>query len=245
VNHLHVVACDMSLIGDIQSALRRRASQTPAGQWVLGFLYDDGKTPRPLARQDLDEAVPDRPVLVGDRGVHTALVNSRAYVLAGIDDATPGPAGGRFDHDTPGHLNGHVSDAAMAIFSKLTAYHPTRDDYREGVRMISRMMAGKGVTSVCDADSQPEDLQGYQDAREPGGLAIRVYRHITRNRLIASGIRTGLGDEWIRVGGVKLYADGSISERTAWLSQPYLGIPGYHGLQLGTRDNLRNSAQAA
>jgi hypothetical protein len=136
----------------------------------------------------------------------------------------------------------------MEIFTKLTAYHPTRDDYRKGVGLVAKMMTSKGVTSACDADAQPEDLQGYEDARDAGELVMRVYCHIARNaidRLIAGGIHTGLGDEWIRIGGVKLYADGSISERTAWLSQDYIGIPGYHGLQLGTREEIYQIARKA
>lgn len=248
VNHLRMVACDMNSIAAIQAALRKRAAQTPSGQWVLGFLYDDGKTPRPLSRQDLDEAVPDRPVMVGHRGGHTAFVNSRAYVLAGVNDSTPDPPGGRFDRDAAGHLNGHVSDNAMAMFTQLTAYKPTREDYRKGVGLMTRMMAEKGVTSVCDADATPEDLQAYQDARDAGELVTRVYCHITRSaidRLIEAGIHTGLGDEWIRLGAVKLYTDGSISERTAWLSKDYVGIPGYHGLQVGTRDDVYEIARKA
>lgn len=248
VNQVRMVACDMSSIADIQGALRQRAARTPAGEWVLGFLYDDGKTPRPITRQDLDEAVPDHPVLVGHRGGHTAFVNSRAYALAGVNDTTPDPRGGRFDHDASGHLNGHVSDGAMDIFNSLTAYHPSRDDYRQGVVLVVKMMTSKGVTSVCDADAAPEDLQAYQDARDAGELRMRVYSHISRHaidRLIDGGIHTGLGDEWIRIGAVKLYADGSISERTAWLSQDYTGIPGYRGLQLGTRDEIYAIARKA
>ena len=248
VNHVRMVACDKDSIPDIQAALRERATQTPAGQWVLGFLYDDGKTPHPLTRQELDEAVPDHPVMVGHRGGHTAFVNSRAFALAGIDESTHDPQRGRFDRDPSGRLNGHVSDAAMGIFTNLTAYNPTREDYRQGVRLISKMMARKGVTSACDADSQPENLRAYEDARDAGELLTRVYCHVARNaidRLIAAGVRTGLGDEWIRIGGVKLYADGSISERTAWLSQPYIGIPDYHGLQLASRDDIYQVARQA
>jgi len=60
------------------------------------------------------------------------------------------------------------------------------------------------------------------------------------------GIHTGFGDEWVRIGGVKQYADGSISERTAWLSQPYLGIPNnYVGLQLSSRDQLYETSRKA
>ena len=177
VNHLRMVACDMSSIADIQAALRKRAAQTPAAEWVLGFLYDDGKTPRPITREDLDEAVPDHPVMVGHRGGHTAFVNSRAFALAGVNEATPDPAGGRFDHDPSGRLNGHVSDNAMAIFTKLTAYKPTREDYRKGVGLITKMMAGKGVTSVCDADAGPEDPSVSGRARGRGVNHARLLPH--------------------------------------------------------------------
>ena len=118
VEHLHKVACDMDSIEKIQAALHERAQQTPPGEWVLGFLYDDGKTPRPLNRHDLDQAVPDRPALVQHRGGHTAFVNSRALQLAQVNDQTPDPAGGRFEHDAEGHLTGFVGDAAAQSFSQ-------------------------------------------------------------------------------------------------------------------------------
>jgi predicted amidohydrolase YtcJ len=75
VEHLRNVACDSDSIEKIQAALRERAQKTPAGEWVLGFLYGDGKTPRPLNLHDLDAAVPDHPVMVNHRGGHTVFVN--------------------------------------------------------------------------------------------------------------------------------------------------------------------------
>ena len=78
-----MVACDKNSIEEIQAALRERATKTPDNQWVLGFLYDDGKTPRPLNLHDLDQAVPDHPVLVMHRGGHTVFVNSMALKLPG------------------------------------------------------------------------------------------------------------------------------------------------------------------
>jgi predicted amidohydrolase YtcJ len=80
---------------------------------------------------------------------------------------------------------------------------------------------------------EPEDLLAYQDAFESGDLHTRVYCHITAraiDRMLAAGIRTGMGNEWIRVGAVKLVADGSISERTARLSKPYAGRPNDYGI---------------
>jgi predicted amidohydrolase YtcJ len=248
VEHLQMVACDMDSIGDIQAALRKRAAQTPPGQWVLGFLYDDGKTPRPLSLQDLDAAVPDHPVLVRHRGGHTIFVNSAALKIAGVDERTPDPPGGRFEHDAAGHFTGHIGDKATELFVKHIEFTPTRDDYREGAKLISKIFSSKGVTSAGDALATPESLQGYQDARDAGELRMRVCCHMTVERIdqmMAAGVHSGFGDEWVRIGAVKQFADGSISERTAWLSEPYIGIPNYHGLQVSTRDQLYENSRKA
>lgn len=248
VQHLRMVACDVDSIEAIQAALHKRAQQTPAGQWVQGFLYDDGKTPRPLTREDLDAAVPDHPVMVHHRGGHTVFVNSLAFKLAGVDEKTPDPPGGRLGHDGAGHLNGFVGDQARTPFDKLTAYTPRRDDFRDGAKLVSKMMASKGVTSTCDAMGDPESLQGYQDARDAEELCVRVYCHIklaSIEKLLAAGMHTGFGDEWVRIGALKLFADGSISERTAWFSEPYVGMSGYRGLQVGTREEIYEHARKA
>lgn len=239
--HLRKVACDSDSIEKIQAALHERAQKTPPGQWVLGFLYDDGKTPRPLNLHDLDAAVPDHPVIVQHRGGHTAFVNSMALKMANVDDSTPDPTGGRYDHDSSGHLTGFIGDAAAQKIIALVPQSNTREDYRAGSAFISKLFTSKGVTSACDADADPEFVQGYQDARDAGELRMRVYCIISAraiDRYLAAEIHTGFGDDWVRLGGVKQYADGSISERTAWLSQPYIGIPNFSGLQLSTREKL-------
>lgn len=246
--HLRMVACDSDSIETIQAALRQRAGRTPTNDWVLGFLYDDGKTPHPLTRAELDAAVPDHPVLVRHRGGHTIFVNSRALSLAGVEESTPDPEGGRFDRDASGRHNGFVADQATAAFEKLINLDFTREDYRAGVKLISNMLARKGVTSVGDATTSTQDLQAYQDARDSGELSTRVYCLMmvdTLDRMIAAGVHTGFGDEWVRVGPVKQFADGSISERTARLSQPYDGRPGYYGLLLGSKDELYENARKA
>lgn len=248
VQHLRMVACDKTSITDIQTALRERAAKTPAGEWVMGFLYDDGKTPRPLSRADLDQAVPDHPVSVRHRGGHTIFVNSMALKLAGIDEATPNPPGGQYDH-ADGRLTGRIADLATDPIDKLTTYRPTRDDYRDGAALISGMFNRRGVTSACDAAGVPDSLQGYQDARDAGKLSMRVYCHIWHEsvgRLTDAGIHTGFGDDRLKIGAVKLMADGSISERSAWLKDPYLDMAGdYHGLQVEKREELLEQARKA
>lgn len=249
--HLREVDCDLRSIVEIQAAIRQRAAATPAGEWVLGFKYDDTKTSegRPLTRDDLDAAAPRHPVRIAHRGGHTAYVNSLAFTLAGVAENTPDPPGGHFDRDSAtGRLTGRVSENATNAFDRIIPSRYTRDDYREGVKIISRMMTRTGVTSAHDAYGSPDDLRAYMDARDAGELPMRVYCLIgywNIDRMIAAGIRTGFGDEWVRVGAMKLTCDGSISERTARLSQPYVGRPDDFGIIVMNEEELYTHARKA
>jgi len=249
--HLRMVDCDLRSISAIQAALRERAAKTPAGEWVLGFKYDDTKTQegRPLSVADLDAAVPDHPVHIEHRGGHTVYVNSLGFKKAGIDEKTPDPPGGKIDHDpATGKLTGRVAESAQEFFEKAIPHNFTRDDHREGVKLISRMMAKTGITSATEAQGSPTDLRAYQDAHEAGELLYRAYCFINfhyLDEMLAAGIRTGLGDEWVRVGAVKLVCDGSISERTARLSTPYEGRPNDCGILVMTEEELYTHGRKA
>jgi hypothetical protein len=249
--HLRMVDCDLRSISAIQAALRERAGKTPPGQWVLGFKYDDTKTEegRPLTVADLDAAVPDHPVHIEHRGGHTVYANSLAFRKAGIDDKTPDPPGGKIDHDpATGKLSGRVAESAQQFFEKVIPMNFTRDDHREGVKLISKMLARTGITSAHEAQGTPDDLRAYQDARDSGDLLYRAYCLINFHYLdsmIAAGNRTGLGDEWVRIGAIKLVCDGSISERTARLSTPYEGRPNDYGILVMTEEELYTHGRKA
>jgi predicted amidohydrolase YtcJ len=242
------VPLEKTSIEDIQAAIRGKAAATPPGEWVVGFLYDDTKTPRPLDRRDLDAAAPDHPVVIQHRGGHTAFVNSRALALAHVDENTPDPPHGTFFRDSTGRHDGRVAEDCATAILGLAVKPPSRDDYRRGAALISKQFASRGITSACEADGNPAALQGYQDARDAGELRGRFYTHIDFDHLdtmIAAGIHTGFGDEWVRVGAVKLFADGSISERTALLSQPYAGLGEFRGIARASRDQLYDRARKA
>jgi hypothetical protein len=251
LSHLRVVDCDLRSISAIQGALRERAAKTPAGEWVLGFKYDDTKTEdgRPLNIADLDAAVPDHPVHIEHRGGHTVYANSLAFRKAGIDEKTPDPPGGKIDHDpATGKLSGRVAESAQQFFDKAIPMNFTRDDHREGVKLISKMLARTGITSAHEAQGTPDDLRAYQDARDSGDLLYRAYCLINFHYLdamIAAGNRTGLGDEWVRIGAIKLVCDGSISERTARLSLPYEGRPNDYGILVMTEEELYTHGRKA
>jgi hypothetical protein len=249
--HLKQVDCDLRSIATIQGALRERAARTPAGEWVIGFKYDDTKTTegRRLTRADLDAVSREHPVFVEHRGGHTAYLNSLAFRKAGVSELTPDPAGGRFDRDpSSGAFTGRAAEAAKDAIETAIPSTLTRDERREGVKLISKMMTRAGVTSAHDAGGSPEDLQAYQDARARGELLMRVYCLITANHLdtmLAAGVRTGLGDEWVRVGPVKAVCDGSISERTARMSEPYVGRPDDRGILVTPEAQLYETLRPA
>jgi predicted amidohydrolase YtcJ len=154
--HLRMVDCDLRSIPVIQAALQERARKTPAGEWVLGFKYDDTKTEenRALTISDLDAAVPDHPVHIQHRGGHTAYANSLAFRKAGIDEKTPDPPGGQISHDpATGKLSGRVAESANGYFDKVIPLNFTREDCREGVKLISKMLARSGITSATEAQA--------------------------------------------------------------------------------------------
>ncbi len=251
LQHLREVDCDLRSIKDIQKAIAERTAKTPKGGWVLGFKYDDTKTSegRIVNIADLDLVAPDHPVRIQHRGGHTFYVNSQAMKLAGIIESTPDPQGGLFDRDgSSKKLNGRIKESACLEFEKVIPNSHTREDLREGVKLISKMMSKTGITSVHDAYGSPEYLRAFQDAHEAGDLSLRVYcligyTHI--DKMLEAGIRTGMGDEWVRVGAMKMTCDGSISERTARLSQPYMGRPDDYGILVMTEEQLYQYAKKA
>ncbi|MEE9219592.1 MAG: amidohydrolase [Acidobacteriota bacterium] len=251
LRHLTQVDCDLRSIAEIQAALRARAAATPRGNWVLGFKYDDTKTRdgRPLTRQDLDAAVPEHPVMVSHRGGHTRYVNSEAFRRAGITEQTPDPPGGRLQRDPgSGRLSGLVAERAVDLIEKVIPSRVTRAQRQQGVKLISRMMAKAGLTSAHDAYGSPDDLRAYQDAHRAGELGTRIYcliGYTHLERMIEAGVRTGLGDTWVRIGAMKATCDGSISERTARLSEPYVGRPNDYGILVAGEEELFPIARKA
>ena len=165
--------------------------------------------------------------------------------MAGITSATPSLASGTYDHDADGALNGRVTDRANDVFDKVgkrpmfSADETIRRD-REGLAYISKQFVRFGLTSVCHEGG---NLRALQEIRARGDLLHRVSYEAEGAELeamIAGGMMTGLGDEWIRLGATfEHVADGSFSERTMALSIPYPGsTSGYRGNVTETQEDL-------
>jgi predicted amidohydrolase YtcJ len=249
LSELKNVNTNLGSISRIQQALRERANRTPPGDWIIGFMYDDTKLQegRPLSRWDLDDAVPDHPVAVGHRGGHTGVYNSLAFELAGVTVDTPDPPGGAFYRED-GELTGKVAEQARGVFSRLIPRDSTREERLEGVVLISQKMAASGLTSVCQTGTSRSDFVAYQDALQAGELRFRMYamaRGGSYQDLRSAGVRTGLGDEWLRVGSAKFMADGSASERTMRMSTPYVGRPDDYGILTMSQEEIHDAVEEA
>ena len=247
-SHLRNVDCDLRSIEEIKNAIFERSKKTPKGEWISGFKYDDTKTKekRYINNIDLDEVSPDHPVIIFHRGGHTAYVNSLALKIAGIDEKTPDPKGGNIERDLEtGNLNGRLLETATYLVEKFIPNQFTRSDYQAGVKLISEMLSKSGITSVTDAGTSVKSLQSFEDSYNSGELKTRVYcmiRGYAFDEVNDSGKKTGFGDEWVKIGALKLVCDGSISERTARLSEPYIGRPDYYGIIINNEDEIFDQA---
>ncbi len=249
LNALKNVNTNLGSIARIQAALRERAASTPPGEWIIGFMYDDTKQEegRPLNRLDLDAVSADHPIVVGHRGGHTGVYNSKAFEFAGVTAATPDPFGGHFYREN-GELTGKVAERARAVFNRLIPSESTREDRAAGVALICRQMNAHGLTSVHQTGTGTADYTAYQDAYAVGDLTFRMYamaRGGTFPALNQAGIRTGFGDSMLKVGSVKFSADGSASERTMAMSTPYAGRPDDFGILTMTQEEIHEVVEEA
>ena len=216
-------------IGDIVGRVQARVSETPPGQWVLARGYDQARLAeqRHPNRHDLDAVSPDNPVLVVRACGHIAAANSVALRLAGIDRDTADPEGGTIDRDEHGEPTGVVREAALGMVRDVIP-NRTVEQIKAAIVVAGEDYLSKGVTSVAEAGIyRAEELQAYSELRREGKLPVRTYLMMmidqTLDDLIALGIRTGFGDEWLRIGPAKFFLDGSIGGRTARMSRPYEG----------------------
>lgn len=214
-----------ALVTLVAAAARERAP----GEWIVGRGYDQARLAeqRHPTRSDLDPVAADHPVLLLRSCHHVGVANSRALALAGVTAATTDPAGGTFDRDEHGEPTGVVREAALGVVQAAIGL-PSEEQIAAALTRSGRAFLESGVTSVTEAGiDEPRELAAYQTLRQRGELAVRTYLMMmldeTLEAMTALGLRTGFGDERLRIGPAKLFADGSIGGRTARMRRPFLG----------------------
>ncbi len=199
------------------------AAGSPDLGWILGQGWDANTWDQPPHRTDLDP-LHQFPVYLDSLDVHAAWVNSAALRAAGITRDTPDPYGGRIVRDGSGHPTGLLLERAVELMLP-TLPVPGPDRLLRAVRDAQAEAHRLGVTGLHDMEG-PDALRAFRDMEEAGDLALRVFFHppvAQLPQLVAAGARSGEGSEWLALGGVKLFLDGSLGSRTAWMLAPYEG----------------------
>ncbi|RJP14298.1 MAG: hypothetical protein C4520_21510 [Candidatus Abyssobacteria bacterium SURF_5] len=240
-------ASGITKIADIIDRLRAEAGKTPAGDWVKGWGYAHYqlKENRPLTRVDLDAVSTEHPILLIQVSGHAGVCNSLALERFGYSKDTPDPPGGALRRDaSTGEPNGILEESALmnqvnGLFMQEFLMRPL-----EGrMKMIETAVEHynrAGITSLHEAYVTPQTLQLYQEMERRGRLNLRIYTmniDFMASALLDAGIVFGYGTPMVKVGPIKMFMDGGMSNRTAAVSQPYEG-GSETGIYLSSREDM-------
>lgn len=229
-----------------EAARRVAECAAPVGEWVLGQGWDQHRWGRLPHRASLDAVAPRRPVLLESHDIHAAWLNSEALRRCGIHAGTPDPDGGTIVRDP---ATGEPTGVLLEEARKLALGHlpePSLDEVVEALLEAQAEAHRLGVTGVHSVE--PTGLRDMEELRRRGALRLRVLQHLPLDGLeeaIARGLRSGDGDAWIRIGGVKMFLDGALGSRTAWMREPYRGTADERGIQTLSAPHFRAAVQRA
>lgn len=237
---------------ELLQRIRIRSGKTRPGQWILGMGWDENEMQGQIPTLDeLDEASGGHPLFLVRICHHAALVNRRAYQIAGVSENEPDLEQDAWGRDESGRLNGMVYENASRIFYDVQP-KPDYTEKKETIRLAMQEALACGLTGVHTEDlrfigSISEMIRIYRELNEEG-VMLRTHHliyHPYMDELADSPWSAGKGNEWFRLGAVKIFADGSLGGRTALLSQPYLDEPGRRGMAIHDTEELTRLAKKA
>ncbi|MEO3945438.1 amidohydrolase [Gorillibacterium sp. CAU 1737] len=240
---MKLAALDFSEVTSKDEMLRlvkARADQTPPGEWILGLNWNENAFFPAVApnREELDAVTNRHPVLLTRVCYHSWLANSEAYRKAGVADHAEDPASGAFGRDERGRMNGRIYEDAGHPFHAAVP-EPSYAEKKACIRRAAEYALSLGLTASHTDDLRyvgdlSTMLRIHRELREEGVFLrthqLVYYPHLPEAREL--GLRAGSGDDWLRIGGAKVFADGVLGGRTAWLSEPYADDPGNAGFPI-------------
>ena len=227
-------------IPHILEVVRAQTREVPPGAWIVGtgspmqdFRMPERRFPR---REELDDAAPNHPVSIGF-GAHVTVANSAALALAHVTKETTSPDGGAIELDpSTGELTGKLVERAQYLVRNVIPAY-TYEQMKQGIVHATRRAMRRGVTTIHDIVTNNETVRAYQELALEGRLPIRVSlliriieAKIVPESLLNLGLKTGFGNDWLKIGGVKMSIDGGITGRVAAFYEPYEDDPCHCGL---------------
>lgn len=259
--HLHLISIGLTLgwldatpqkaptLESLLQQIRAQAASAPPGTWILARGYDQTKLDvgRHPHKSELDAAAPDHPVMLVRTCGHVSIFNSRAFELAGVDESTAVPDGGLIEQKN-GVLTGMVAENAQGLIRKAIP-QATTEQMIDAIDAAGNMLLSYGITSVMDAAVGHiggfDEIRAYNIAKLNGRLPVRTWLVLLGDpetsivpQCYEAGLVSGVGDDMLRIGAVKIFLDGSAGGRTAWMSKPYLGDDGTTGVRILSDEQL-------
>ncbi|MFJ8236484.1 amidohydrolase [Ureibacillus sp. NPDC094379] len=259
--HLHLVyygvnqlaiSCkspEQTSVETLLNALKEKVKVTPPGRWIRAWGFNENTVTeqRYPTLEELNAISTEHPILISRTCGHISILNQTALNLANIDEHTPDPQGGVIEKDSNGKLTGRLIEAASMQIAEIATY--SEDELKEGIKIANEHFLKTGITSVGEAGTfGSESFRTLQLAIQQGLLQIRVYALLGSltdskdfsEKIIASGVVTGTGNEWFRLGPVKLFTDGSSTGPTIATREGYTSDPKNHGILYYTEEEIYN-----
>ena len=243
---------DLGSLEELLARIRSASRTLALGQWIMGQGWNETEwsVPRQPDRLSLDKVAPDHPVLLWRCDLHLAVANSMALRLAGIDSSTPDPPEGRIERDQAGEPTGILRELAINLVRRAIATPGTEqveDAFKDGMEALHRL----GITGIHDIRLMADEdggrsFQCFQKLEQNGLLDLRCWMSLPGDHLddiIGLGLRSGFGNDRLRIGHVKFFSDGGMGARTAWMIDPYLDAE--CGMPLMDMDQLAKDIEKA
>jgi predicted amidohydrolase YtcJ len=229
---LQKIDCETSTRSECLHRVADRAAQTPPGEWVLGHGWNQNNWEGGYGTASmLDQISPNHPIYLTHKSLHSSWANTLALHKAGITVSTPDPPGGRIGRLPDGEADGILYESATSLLEQAIP-EPTLEQSLNGLRTALPLLMQMGITCVHDF-SHPRCFSALQVMHANHELKLRVVKGIAVENLSAAvelGMRTGIGDDSLRMGSVKLFADGALGPQTAAMLEPYEDEPANLGM---------------
>src|SRR5687768_3481781 len=221
---LQKVDCETDTKEECLRRVEERARKAKPGEWILGHGWNQNNWGVWPHASELDAIAPNNPVYLTAKSLHAGWANTTALKLANVTSQTPHPHNGQIQHDAQGNVTGILLETSMELVERAIPA-ATSDDIANAIENAQPILWKMGLTGVHDFDRR-ESFMALQKLHAQNKLKLRVLKNIPVELLDQAfelGLRAGFGDDWLRIGSIKVFMDGALGPHTAAMFQPYIG----------------------
>ena len=228
---LQKIDCETETKEECLRRVEERLRQAQPNEWILGHGWNQNVWGTWPTAAELDAIAPNHPVYLTAKSLHAAWANTAALKLAKITSQTPHPQNGQVQRDDKGNATGILLETAMKLVGEVIP-EPTIAEIADAMEKAQSMLWKMGLTGVHDFDRR-DSFMALQQLHAQGKLKLRVLKNIPVELLDQAyelGLRGGFGDEWLRIGSIKVFMDGALGPHTAAMFHPYIGEEDNRGI---------------